>query len=110
MLFPLAVWKVRHGMVGRCRVFGSSMEPVIPSGSTVTLEPVDAAKLELGDIVVARVGGSTMLHLVKAIDATGRRVEISGTSGAANGWTGFDQVYGLCTHIAEPQAPRSALS
>lgn len=105
MLFPLAMWKVRHGMVGRCRVFGRSMEPVIPNGSWVTIEPVDAERLELGDIVVAQVGESTMLHLVKAIDPVGRQVEIAGTSGPANGWASFDRVQGICTRIDESPVP-----
>src|SRR6476661_191814 len=84
-VFFLATWKVRRGMVGRFRAFGSSMEPVIRSGSTVTIEPVDVDKVELGDIVVAEVGDSTMLHLVKAIDVDRRLVEISGTN-ATSGW------------------------
>lgn len=92
-------------MVGRCRVFGHSMEPVIPSGSRVTIEPADADKLELGDIVVAQVRNATMLHLVKAIDHTGRQVEIAGTSGPANGWTPLDRVHGICTSIDGKPVP-----
>jgi hypothetical protein len=91
-------------MVARFRAFGSSMEPVIPSGSSVTIEPVDLDKVELGDIVVAEVGGSTMLHLVKAIDVDRRLVEISGTS-ATSGWTRFDRVYGICTRIGGAPVP-----
>jgi hypothetical protein len=86
------------------------MEPVIPSGSRVRLEPVDAGRLELGDIVVAQVGDATMLHLVKAIDAAGRRVEISGTSGPANGWTPFEHVYGICTRIGGRPVPGARAS
>jgi hypothetical protein len=99
-MFPLAMWKVRLGLVGRFRAFGTSMEPVIPSGSRVTIEPVEPELIEVGDIVVAEVGGSTMVHLVKAIDDRRRQVEISGTSGPANGWTTFERVYGICTRIA----------
>jgi hypothetical protein len=105
VLWPLARWKVKHGMVGHFRAFGVSMEPVIPSGTRVTVEPVDVARLELGDIVVARVGDSTMLHLVKAIDFRSRQVEISGTSGPANGWTTFEHVYGVCTRIGTTWIP-----
>lgn len=92
-------------MAGRCRVFGRSMEPVIRSGSRVTIEPVNADKVERGDIVVAQVGSSRMLHLVRAIDAAGRRVEISGTSGAPNGWTTLDRVQAICTEIDEKPVP-----
>jgi peptidase S24-like protein len=103
-VFLLATWKVKHGMVGRFRAFGNSMEPVIPSGSSVTIEPVDVDRVELGDIVVAKVGDSTMLHLVKAIDSDRRLVEISGT-GASSGWTAFDRVFGICTRIEEAPIP-----
>lgn len=84
------------------------MEPLIPSGSRVTIEPIDVDRVELGDIVVAQVGDSTMLHLVKAIDVGGRQVEISGTNEPANGWTAFDRVYGICTRIGEAPVPGAA--
>jgi hypothetical protein len=103
-VFWLATWKVRLGMVGRFRAFGSSMEPVVPSGSRVTVEPVDVERIELGDVVVAKVGDSTMLHLVKAIDVDRRFVEISGTS-ATSGWTPLERVYGICTRIGETPVP-----
>jgi hypothetical protein len=106
-MFWLALWKVRRGLVGRFRAFGGSMEPVIASGSRVTIEPVEVDRIELGDIVLAQVGDSTLLHLVKSIDAGGRRVEISGTSGPANGWTSFDRVYGICTRIGATAVPRA---
>jgi hypothetical protein len=104
-VFWLALWKVKFGLSGHFCAFGTSMEPVIPSGSRITLEPVDVERIELGDIVVARVGGSTMVHLVKAIDSGRRRLEISGTSGPANGWTTLDRVYGICTRIGETEVP-----
>jgi hypothetical protein len=104
-MFWVAMWKVRLGGVGRFRAFGRSMEPVIPSGSRLTIEPIDRERIELGDIVMARVGDSTMLHLVKAIDRPGRRVEISGTRGPANGWTSIKRVYGICTWIGEKAVP-----
>jgi hypothetical protein len=81
------------------------MEPLIPNGSQVTIEPVDVERIELGDIVVARVGDSTMVHLVKTIDFGRRQLEISGTSGPANGWTTLDRVYGICTRIGETAVP-----
>lgn len=106
-MFWLALLKVRLGGVGRFRAFGRSMEPVIPSGSRLTIEPVDREQLELGDIVMARVGDTTMLHLVKAVDPRGRQVEISGTRGPANGWTPFERVYGICTRIGDSKLPRA---
>lgn len=104
-MFWLALLKVRLGGAGRFRAYGRSMEPVIPSGSSVTIEPVDPEKIDLGDIVVARVGTATMLHLVKAVDRDRRCIEIAGTRAPADGWTPFDQVYGICTRIADEQVP-----
>jgi hypothetical protein len=98
----LALWKVRVGLVGSFQAFGGSMEPVIPSGSRITIEPVDVDRIALGDIVAVKVGDERMLHLVKAIDRDERRVEISGTSGPSNGWAGFECVYAICTRI-EPR-------
>jgi Peptidase S24-like len=104
-MFWLALWKVRLGGIGRIRALGRSMEPVIPSGSRLTIEPVNPERIELGDIVMARVARETMLHLVKAIDREGRRVEISGTRGPADGWTPFERVYGICTRIGKSAVP-----
>lgn len=104
-MFWLALWKVRLGLVGRFDAFGGSMEPVIPSGSRITIEPVDVEGLELGDIVAAKVGDATMLHLVKAIDRDECKVEISGTSGPPNGWTSFESVYAICTQVQGKPMP-----
>jgi hypothetical protein len=102
-VFWLALWKVRLGLTGRFQAFGGSMEPVIPSGSRVTIEPVHVERIELGDILAVRVGDDTMLHLVKAIEPDERRVEIAGTSGPPSGWTSFDCVYAICTRIEEKE-------
>jgi hypothetical protein len=81
------------------------MEPVIPSGSRVTVEPVEVERIALGDIVAVKVADATMLHLVKAIDPHERRVEISGTSGPPSGWTSFDCIYAICTRIQGRAVP-----
>ena len=81
------------------------MEPVIPSGSRVTIEPLHVESIELGDIVAVKVGNETMLHLVKAIDPGQSQVEISGTSGPSNGWTSFENVYAICTHVQGKAVP-----
>jgi hypothetical protein len=85
------------------------MDPIIKSGQRVKVEPVDAGRLEIGDVVMVEVNGDTMLHQVSAIDRGSRRVEIAGSSGAVNGWTSFDRVYAICTKIAgNPVAGASA--
>jgi hypothetical protein len=75
------------------------MEPVIPSGSWIQIEPVEVERIGLGDILAVKVGDELMLHLVKEVDLHGRRVEIAGTSGPPSGWTNFDCVYAICTRI-----------
>jgi hypothetical protein len=85
------------------------MDPIIKSGQRVKVEPVEVDRLEIGDVVMVEVNGDTMLHQITAIDAASRRVEIAGSSGAVNGWTSFDCVYGICTKIADnPVAGASA--
>jgi hypothetical protein len=108
-VFPIALWAVKRGHAASFRAFGSSMDPIIKSGQRVRVEPVDPDRLEVGDAVMVEVNGNNMLHLVSAIDNVNHRVEIASSSGAVNGWTSFDRVYGICTAIADaPVAGASA--
>lgn len=63
----------------------------------MTVAPVDPTKLEVGDIVLARVAGTTYLHLVSAIE--GDRVQISNNRGRVNGWTNQARVFGICVAV-----------
>jgi hypothetical protein len=76
------------------RPSGDSMVPLIRSRQRVAVAPVDAARLAVGDIVLARVAGTVYLHLVSAVDPARRRVQISNNRGRVNGWTGYDRVFG----------------
>jgi len=85
------------------------MDPIIKSGQRVKVEPIDQGCLEVGDVVMVEVNGSSMLHMVSAIDEAGRRVEIAGSNGEVNGWTSFECVYAICTRIdGDPVAGASA--
>jgi hypothetical protein len=53
------------------------MVPLIRSRQLVTVSPVQADKVEVGDIVLCRVSGATYLHLVSAVDTQASRVQIS---------------------------------
>jgi hypothetical protein len=75
------------------------MDPIVKSGQRVRVEPVDQDRLEVGDVVMVEVNGSSMLHMVSAIDKDGRRVEIAGSNGEVNGWTPFGCVYAICARI-----------
>jgi hypothetical protein len=57
---------VAAGATIELRPSGSSMVPLIRSRQQVTVAPVDPAKLEIGDIVLARVAGTVYLHLIAA--------------------------------------------
>jgi hypothetical protein len=89
--------------VSALRVFHGS---AYPQPQLVTVAPVDAAKVEVGDIVLARVAGTVCLHLVSAIDAGAGRVQISNNRGRLNGWANHARVYGICTSVDGASRPR----
>jgi hypothetical protein len=60
---------------------GAPMVPLIRSRQRVTVAPTIPSKVEVGDIVLARVAGTIYLHLVSAIDAGRQRVQISNNRG-----------------------------
>lgn len=90
------------------RPSGSSMVPLIRSRGLVTVARVDPSKLEVGDIVLARVAGTVYLHLVSAVDPARKRVQISNNRGHVNGWTGYGRVHGICTSVDGVPRPRTA--
>jgi 1,6-anhydro-N-acetylmuramate kinase len=74
---------------------GHSMEPLVRDGQQVTVRRLVRPEfLHVGDIVLARVRGTTYLHKITAVDKAGRRVQIGNNKGYVNGWTGWDKVYG----------------
>ncbi|MDJ0343640.1 S26 family signal peptidase [Streptomyces sp. H10-C2] len=75
------------------------MVPLIRSRQRVVVTPVDPSKVEVGDIVLARVTGTVYLHLVSAVDPARTRVEISNNRGRVNGWTSHDRVFGICLTV-----------
>jgi hypothetical protein len=76
---------------------GNSMQGKIESGQLCTVEPVDPASLNVGDIVLCKVNGKQYLHLVKAIQ--GKRFQIGNNRGRVNGWVGENGIFGKCTKI-----------
>ncbi|MFI1508885.1 S26 family signal peptidase [Streptomyces sp. NPDC020597] len=90
------------------RPSGSSMVPLIRSRQQVVVAPVDPSKLEVGDIVLARVAGTVYLHLVSSVDFARKRVQISNNRGRVNGWTGHARVFGIC--VAVDGVERSGLA
>src|SRR2546428_7319679 len=89
--------KLRQGETVSFRPRGNSMAGKIESGQLCTVEPVDPATVELGDIVLCKVGGHEYLHLVKAIQ--GPRFQIGNNRGRINGWITANGIYGRCTKV-----------
>ena len=71
----------------------------IESGQLCVVEPVDPAKLEVGDIVLCKVKGNEYLHIVKAI--RGARFQIGNNRGYINGWIGSNSVFGKCVSVTD---------
>ena len=99
--------RVAGGRTVEFRPSGSSMVPLIRSRQLVTVAPVDPAKVEVGDIVLARVAGTTYLHLVSAVDASRGRVQISNNRGRVNGRTTYTRLYGICMTVDGVPRPRT---
>jgi len=107
-MLDAAALRVAAGETVELRPSGSSMVPLIRSRQLVMIAPVDPAKLEVGDIVLARVAGTVYLHLVSAVDHAGKRVRISNNRGRVNGWTSHDRVFGICVAVDDVPRPGAA--
>lgn len=82
------------------------MRPLIPSGAAVVVAPVHSDRVEVDDIVLARVAGHVYLHKVLAVEAELRRARIGNNRGGVNGWAGFDRIYGICVAVDGRRRPR----
>ena len=105
-MLDAAAARVAAGATVELRPSGSSMAPLIRSRQLVTVAPVDPAKLEAGDIVLARVAGTVYLHLVSAVDQARKRLQISNNRGRVNGWTNHARLFGICTAVDGVRRPR----
>lgn len=97
MSWPRIIERLGKGEDVTIRPTGQSMTPRIKSKQQVTISPVDPDKIEIGDIVLAKVAGRHYLHLISAID--GDRIQISNNHGYVNGWTNRKKVFGIVTAI-----------
>jgi hypothetical protein len=89
--------RLKEGEIVLFRPRGNSMRGKIESGQLCTVEPVDPASLEVGDIVLCKVNGREYLHLIKAIQ--GARIQIGNNRGRINGWISANSVFGRCTRV-----------
>ena len=88
---------LREGKIAQIRPRGHSMKGKVKSGAHVTLEPCEASKLQVGDIVLVCVRGTDYLHLIKAKNE--ERFLIGNNRGGINGWVSSNAIYGLATQI-----------
>lgn len=76
---------------------GNSMTPLISHREPVDLSPVDTSKLEVDDIVLAKVAGRFYMHKITAIKDG--RVQIGNNHGHINGTTSLNKVYAIVSAI-----------
>ena len=93
----LYIEKLKQGETVQFRPRGSSMAGQFESGSLCTVAPAKEEELEVGDIVLCKVGGAQYLHLIKA--KQGGRFQIGNNRGGINGWIGLNGIYGRCMRI-----------
>ena len=91
--------KLQAGSSVQFRPHGNSMRGKIESGQLCTVVPVNAAFLEVGDVVLCKVNGKQYLHLIKAKQGT--RFLIANNRGRENGWTSANQIYGKCVKVED---------
>jgi len=91
--------KLQQGEMVSFRPRGNSMKGKIASGQLCTVAPVDPKTLEVGDIVLCRVGGSQYLHLIKAM--SGSRFQIGNNRGHINGWITANGIFGKLVNVAD---------
>ncbi len=71
----------------------------VDDGDIVTLAPVEVKDVQVEDVVLVRVRGRILLHLVKAKD--GKRLLIGNNRGGVNGWVGPSAIYGKAVQIEQ---------
>lgn len=93
----IAVAALQAGKPAQVRPRGHSMKPRINDGDLVTIVPCDPTTIEKNDVVLVRLRGNWLLHLVKAVD--GERVQIANNHGHINGWAGRKSVLGRVSDV-----------
>lgn len=92
-----AIEALQRGENVTIRPHGHSMRGRVNDGDRVTLAPADPEQVEVGDVVLVRVNGNILLHLIKA--KNDGRFLIGNNRGKINGWVGPNSVYGVAVEI-----------
>ena len=93
----LHIERLKKGEIVQFRPRGNSMSGKIESGDLCTVAPAREHELNVGDIVLCKVGGYQYLHLIKA--RQGDRFQIGNNRGRINGWIGLNGIYSRCIRI-----------
>ena len=93
-----AVDGLRQGRPVQVRPRGHSMRPRIFDGDLVTIAPCDPKAIVVGDVVLVRIRGNWLLHLVTAAESA--RVQIGNNHGKINGWAGRASILGKVAAVA----------
>jgi hypothetical protein len=68
---------LRQGHPVRFRAMGWSMHPAIRDGETITVAPLGSCPIEVGDVLLYRLGGAAIAHrVVKMAFASGRLTKL----------------------------------
>ena len=94
-----AIREIREGRTVRVRPRGGSMRGRIEDGQLVTLAPVDARYVEVGDAVLVRWKGGFLLHLIKRIESD--RYLIGNKVGRINGWVAANAMCAKVTKVED---------
>jgi len=91
-----AVEELRAGREVQVRPRGHSMQGQINDGDLITLEPIQASKLQADDIVLARVRGRRYFHLVlhQVLECEAEQLLIGSRNGRIDGWIHVNDVLG----------------
>jgi hypothetical protein len=92
-----AVEKLQKGETVKIRPKGHSMTGRVNNNNLVTLEPCKPEDLKVNDVVLVKVKGNVLLHLIKAVN--NGRFLIGNNRGGINGWVGANGIYGIATQI-----------
>lgn len=94
---------LRRGEEVQIRPRGHSMKGKVEDGARVLLSPCEPDGLSVGDVVLVRVRGNDVLHLIKARNKG--RFLIGNNRGGTNGWVGPNAIYGLAVEIDNSKSP-----
>ena len=91
--------RLKAGETVSFRPKGTSMSGRVEDGQLVTVDPVDPAALEVGDVVLCSVNGRQYLHLLKAIRKG--QFQIGNNRNLVSGWTAAKNVYGRLVAVQD---------